>query len=744
MGFDCVSLSTKSDLGVIYRQWLNARDNKRISSDFKTYLLSSQEHLNKLEGLFKDCGHIDGACGDTFVRESIVELKDGRLLCMDPNEAKAYILDLNEVSSSSEKYSLTVIETDDKSLSFAQQMSNLISKISLQLGSEGVTTTKDGKNIDSTFLTELLSGEARTQYYDELGMVDTSETDNTYTSGKLKLIAAKGITDITINEEEQEYYKKAFNAQGVEIEPNGTTFTSGSTAFISNLNNTINELSKYITKGSTATDQDKLNALQIVRKMSTFEYELLEKMNPGFTQAFNTFIGDFQSRTYADRNGNQTGADTTINYQTVMQEKLQGMNSAISYLSSSDRTAIDKYIGCYYNKDGDPKIINAKKYKDLTDDDKKKYTQIDTSNIENYIDDIIEYSKSSTDISTLGEAYWTNLDARYQTAKEAVEQSSTSTAYNAMYDAISQTVTLGVSETTIDGYRQEIKDMKDTATTHPDEVLRKFIDISNTKDGGEIIAALIKDKDVAQTLKSACAVKGKSCILDSKGRDMTGDLYNQEGVLETRKYNAENILNHLQYKVNSFYSTRSDSTSAVDSAKASKEIQKSQYLAEEGDSNDGVQSDTEDSKIATNTAWGLGLGGAGVGALVTIASTLLGQNGWWGLLGVAKASAKLTTLTTLSGGFSIFGVTLIGAGIGAAAGVGISNSIINNNLNKYQDSNGNFDNDKANWVKSLSGFAGAFLGGALTNIHTTGGWSLLALIPAVICGIAATVVHNVA
>ena len=352
MGFDCVSLSTKSNLGEIYKQWKIARNNKRISSDFKTYLLSSQEHLNKLEGLFKDCGHIDGACGDTFVRESIVELKDGRLLCMDPNEAKAYILDLNEVSSSSEKYSLTVIETDDKSLSFAQQMSNLISKISLQLGSEGVTTTKDGKNIDSTFLTELLSGEARTQYYDELGIVDTSETDNTYTSGKLKLIAAKGITDITINEEEQDYYIKAFKAQGVEIEPNGTTFTSGSTAFISNLNNTINELSKYITKGSTATDQDKLNALQIVRKMSTFEYELLEKMNPGFTQAFNTFIGDFQSRTYADRNGNQTGSDTTINYQTVMQEKLQGMNSAISYLSSSDRTAIDKYIGCYIDNNG--------------------------------------------------------------------------------------------------------------------------------------------------------------------------------------------------------------------------------------------------------------------------------------------------------------------------------------------------------------------------------------------------------
>ena len=347
MGFDSVSLSTRTGLGSIYNQWKYAISNKKTTDNFKTYLLSSQEHLNQLEGLFTDYGHVDKSYGDTFVRESIVELKDGRLLCMDPNEAKAYILDLNDVNSSSEKYNLTVIKPEDESVSFAEQITNLISKITAQLGADGVTTTKDGTKIDSSMITGLLSGDTKTQYCDEMGVANTSETDNTYTSGALKLVAAKGITDITTSEDEIGYYSEAFKALGVEIEPDGTTFTSGGKSVISRLNLTIRDISKIIEKGTTATDQDKLNILEIVRKMTTLEYELLERFNPGFTQALNTFVGDFQSRTYKDKNGNQTGADETISYQTVMQEKLNDMSNARSYLSSSDQTAIDKYIGCY-------------------------------------------------------------------------------------------------------------------------------------------------------------------------------------------------------------------------------------------------------------------------------------------------------------------------------------------------------------------------------------------------------------
>lgn len=203
MGFDSVSLSTRTGLGSIYNQWKYAISNKKTTDNFKTYLLSSQEHLNQLEGLFTDYGHVDKSYGDTFVRESIVELKDGRLLCMDPNEAKAYILDLNDVNSSSEKYNLTVIKPEDESVSFAEQITNLISKITAQLGADGVTTTKDGTKIDSSMITGLLSGDTKTQYCDEMGVANTSETDNTYTSGALKLVAAKGITDITTSEDEK-------------------------------------------------------------------------------------------------------------------------------------------------------------------------------------------------------------------------------------------------------------------------------------------------------------------------------------------------------------------------------------------------------------------------------------------------------------------------------------------------------------------------------------------------------------
>ena len=657
MGFDSVSISTRTGLGSIYNQWKYAVNNKKTTDNFKTYLLSSQEHLNQLEGLFTDYGHVDGSYGDTFVRESIVELKDGRLLCMDPTEAQAYILDLNEVNSTSQKYNLTVIKPEDTSLSFAEQMTNLINKISTQLGADGVTTTKDGTKIDSTLLTGLLSGDAKTQYYDEMGIVDTSETDNIYTSGALKLVAAKGITDITTDDDQRDYYREAFEAQGVTFEPDGTTFTSGSTAFISNLNNTINNLSKYINKGTTATDQDKLNALQIVRKMSTLEYELLEKMNPGFTQAFNTFIGDFQSRTYLDRNGNQTGNDTTISYQTVMQEKLQGMGDWTTYLNAEDRAKIDAWL----KKEPNRTLKNF----DLEE------TGIDQT--------------------------------KYNAALAACSSSASSIAYNAMYDAISQTVTLGVSDATIEAYKDDINN----ATT-PDGVLLAFLDASNTKDGAEITARILADSEMVDELKTACAEKGTLNIIDRRtGKTKTGSLYNSSGeIVEKAEYNVENILNHLEYLTKSYYRTKSDSTSSVNSSKASNAVGDAFYVAENGDkNNDGYQSNTKDAK---NTETGMAVAGT-VGGVAAVTSG-----------GLLIGAAKTTEFTLYSGqwgfakGLASWGQGLgvaAGAAFGAMGGLWLANNDIQNDKEAFTKSDGTFNNAKADTCKWTAGLAGAGAGG---------------------------------
>lgn len=721
MGFDSVSLSTRTGLGSIYTQWKWAVSNKKTTDNFKTYLLSSQEHLNKLEGLFTDYGHTNGSCGDTFVRESIVELKDGRLLCMDPNEAKAYILDLNNVNSSSEKYNLTVIKPEDESASFAEQLTNVMSKISTQLGADGITTTKDGTKIDSNLLSGLLSGDTKTQYCDEMGVVDTSSTDNTYTSGQLKLIAGKGITDITTDSNEFDYYREAFKAQGIEIKDNNTIFEKGSTTFISKLNNTINNLSKIINKGTTATDQDKLNALQIVRKMSTFEYELLEKMNPGFTQAFNTFIGDFQSRTYLDRNGNQTGADETISYQTVMQEKLNNFDYARSYLSADDRAIIDKtYIGKYVNSEG--KVFDA-------NNDDNSYTLITQNNLDNYIDKIISYYKNYTQEDKQFQLS-SDLQTRYDSAKKAAtEFRSSSKAFSAMRQAIEQTVTLSVSNYQIEKDIAAIKAINDNSKgDKPDEILLKFLEISqDSKNGAERIAKVLEDQDMVKILKDACAKKGTLNIYRN-GKVQTGELYNSQGQLDTRNYNVTNILNHLEYLTKSYYATKSDSVSAMNSTSATNAVDDAIYNASNGTEKG---TNVQQSNVAT-TAQTIGYAATGVAAVGTTAIAVKAA-------ATAKVGEAATAAMNVFKGVGGIVTATIG---GAALGLQIGNSIVNHNQDKYIKPDGTFNKTKAAWVKGLTSISGACLGGGLASIPTAGWSSLIPLAVGGITALAAWAVHE--
>ena len=89
-------------------------------------------------------------------------------------------------------------------------------------------------------------------------------------------------------------------------------------------------------------------------------------------------------------------------------------------------------------------------------------------------------------------------------------------------------------------------------------------------------------------------------------------------------------------------------------------------------------------------------------------------------------------------------ITIAGTLAGTAVGFYVGNAVINNNLDKYHDSDGKFKAGKARWVKGLSSLSGAAAGFALTS-----GWGwpttlILGGAVSIVSGIAAAIVHNVA
>ena len=116
MGWDTVNFTTTSTNNNIYNTWLNRVRNGNTKS-FKEFLLSSDENLQLFAKNFD--GYQEG---DMFVKQSVVELQDGRLLCFDADEAKAYIIDLENISSTSERFNMTIVEPNDTTLSYDKQI----------------------------------------------------------------------------------------------------------------------------------------------------------------------------------------------------------------------------------------------------------------------------------------------------------------------------------------------------------------------------------------------------------------------------------------------------------------------------------------------------------------------------------------------------------------------------------------------------------------------------------------------
>lgn len=729
MNIDSVTLSTRKGLGSIYNKWRNEYINKRTNENFKTYVTKSNDNLYLLEELFTDYGHKIGAENDTFERSSMVELKNNKLLFMDPDEAKAYILDLSTVNLQSEEYELTVFEPD-KNLQSADQLSNVMDKVITFLGSDGVT--QDGTKIDRCVLADLKKNSD-----------DITSTDKTYTSGELNFVSYQGIRDVTSDSTEYDYYKNAFQAIGVDFEDGSdTAFASSNDSVLYSLNKRITILSNIMKKSTTATDDDKLTALQIVREMSSFEYELLEKVNTGFTQAFNTFIGDAKYSTYNDRNGNSSALSTTISYESVMQEKKEAMGTTIGFLSSSDRAIIDKYIGSYVVGDKLKKTLEKKQ----DSDELEEGTKITRDNINQYLsliykeisehcnnDGALNSSSPMTEDNTRLGKFLKN----YGNAKNAANTKKAK-SYSTMSSTISQTVTTGISQESINEY---IAKLKTKSASSIDEYFRYLVTISNLQDGPEIISRIFENnKEMEDLLNGNCAAKGGMTVLNKKtGKTQTGALYNEAGQLvEGVEYDATNIVTHLKAVSQKYYANKTDDTSAVNAANFNTTTEVSTYSAKNGN-NDKNISDVESAKVAENTAWGIGVGGGAVG-LAASGITAAIKTSWPAFIGLTQIGGGEVVL----GG--AIGLGVLGVTVGTAIGLGISNTIIKNTASeKYQHKDGTFNYGKANLVKVLSSVAGAAFGLAGPLALATGPVGpIVSAIVGGLCWGAAALVHYLA
>ena len=215
-------------------------------------------------------------------------------------------------------------------------------------------------------------------------------------------------------------------------------------------------------------------------------------------------------------------------------------------------------------------------------------------------------------------------------------------------------------------------------------------------------------------------------MLDRNGNKRSGELYDSTRAKGAMEYNVENILNHLEYVTNIYYSNKTDSTSAVNSSRAINAIEDGLYESE-------TQSDVANNTNAANS-WGVGIGvGAGVvGAGISVGAGIANQG----------LKAAVGIVNNAWGGWGVAGMSAIGIGLGAWGGLAIGNQLVNGSIARYTNADGTFNSGKANCVKGLSGFTGAIVGWSLSNAIQSGGVSLWGLIPAGICGLITGLVHH--
>lgn len=721
MGWDTVSFSLKNTYqnNTVYNTWLNRVKNGN-TKDFKEFLLSNDENLQ----LFAK--HFDKyQDGDMFVKESVVELADGRLLCFDADQAQAYIIDLENINKNSDRISMSVFTANDTSLSYDKQIENIIKQIKTKVG-EDKFKTKDGTKLDVDYITtNLLKSTSLSLYQEAKGIstdVDTGQTTTSLDTKNLKKIYFTNMNQISKDQEEKEYYQEIFEALGLTV--NSDEKINDNKGIIQSLNKTINEISKNLNPTTlTLANQNRLNLMNIVRKLSLSELTLIEKLNPGLLSAIGEFVGSYKGIMYADKYGNAISTSQAMNWNDLMKEKEQMQKDPLAYLRYEDRTKATKTL----NFNGNEVVINGKEYNvqkfTVTIEGTEYFVNRGSNNNNNVTINVLDYQIKTnsilSDITISGDTATSNAANQLANktvgkAKSAVELSSY------FYNNQSQ----GVSDSTV---KKEIEKFKvffdgqnlSNVCTQPDAALTYLANIRSP----ELAFKLLSNSEVQKAIKSLGKVKGSL----SGGKNQTNEMYTsvtQEGkvVQEKVALNVANVATHLELLTQMYQASLYDENGyyiAGDQERiADQDVLNSINSLLQGlTDGENVQNTAGGTGRAAATAGvtvGVGVAAPGVGAAVgAIWCTAAGNyvvN--WGT-GVAattvKAGAGAAATNT-----AMIAAPIVGTVAGGAIGYGVANEIVKNDTaGDFVDQNGNFRAQKAASFKHTAMLGGGLAGGLL-------------------------------
>ena len=781
MGWDTVNFTTTSTNNNIYNTWLNRVKNGNTKS-FKEFLLSSDENLQLFAKNFD--GYQEG---DMFVKQSVVELQDGRLLCFDADEAKAYIIDLENISSTSERFNMTIVEANDTTLSYDKQIENIIKQIRAQIG-DSKMVSKDGTKLDESYITSnILSSNSLAQYQEAIGLVTNSETGETTTtidSKNLNKIYYTNISQMSTDEDEQAYYINLLTSLGLEVDSSGNI--NDNDEVFKSINEIISTISKNLNPSTlTLANQSRLNLLELFRKLSISEIELIEKMNPGLLDAVGNFIGTYQGTTYTDQYGNRTQISSNITWSNLMQEKNELINDPLAYLKFEDRMNINSVEeqqfdfsegnvningqACNISNISNGKIIiNGKEYNISNGKMVVDGEEYDISDGKMTIgNNTEEINNAKITMSGLDYIRCTNSQkaAAIENLSQNQNRSSSSISMQSYFD---NTQSQGVSDYIVSDTIADFNTYFDRNgnCTQPDEALMFLAELRDP----ELAYKMLSDSGVQEKIKKIAEAKGT--LSGGKGQtplmyyidETTGQVAcDENGNLLTAKMNLNvvNVAQHLNILTQMYKASRCDENGnyiAGDNEKIndSKNDNAIQSLLNGLTSGENVKHTTTNATVQGWTAGVSGTTAAGAAIVGWIQSartaeiTIKGSSDT--LKGIKAARALINGNSPKSflkiPGLSAAGATTIAAGaaLGGAVGNYIGDQIIKNDTSgDFIDQNGNFRDGKATTFKTFTTITGIGAGAAVGSgvalalglVSNPVGWTVLVggAVLGIVCGL---------
>ncbi|OLA94173.1 MAG: hypothetical protein BHW64_05005 [Candidatus Melainabacteria bacterium LEY3_CP_29_8] len=316
MGVDTVKFSTNRNMYTIYYEWRSSGSKL----NFKSYLLEDNERIKDFANSF-----IRYNSGDMFTRESVVELEDGRLLCFDPDEfSKAYVIDFSNITKDDINFDrdsdFKMIRADQTKPGYETRNSAIISYLGKDI------KTKDG---------EMLESYLSTASFDE---PDSTQINPNSTN----LFYYINISQMSNDEEEQEYYRNIIESLGGQVDDSGQITVnpdSKTPSALSKLNDKIKLFKKYLDNND---NQSKFNTLILLQQLGLSELELIEKLSPGFLEQIGAYTADYEGisytdNTYTDNNGFQSSLSQVISFEKVITYKYNNTDKYWMYLSFEDR-----------------------------------------------------------------------------------------------------------------------------------------------------------------------------------------------------------------------------------------------------------------------------------------------------------------------------------------------------------------------------------------------------------------------